>query len=98
MPTETAWLIERADPQHPGAVLPESFLGVAGSYDGYYSSGELKWVSRADDALRFARQKDAAMFIGAIAQIMDDLPHRHTLVGLRSGAGPRAIPVEHVWG
>jgi hypothetical protein len=95
--SETAWLIERADPKSPGCVLPNSFLGVAGSYDGVYGSGELRWLDNARDALRFARQQDAAMFIGAIASLQENLPHRKTIPGLCSGS-PRAIPTEHSWG
>lgn len=94
---EIAWLIERADPKNPGCVLPNSFLGVIGSFDGFYGSGALGWVERAESALRFARLMDAAMFIGAMALIQDALPHRETLPGLRDGE-PRALPVEHVWG
>jgi hypothetical protein len=93
---ETAWLIERADPLRPNAVLANSFLGVVGSYDGYYGSGSLQWMMSAHEALCFCRQKDAAMFIGAVALLQDKLPHCHTLEGLRSG-DLRAIPVEHSW-
>jgi hypothetical protein len=94
---ESAWLIERADPQYPGCVLAGNFLGVQGSYDGQYGSGKLCWLPRADDALRFSRQKDAAMFIGAMSALMDYLPHGDTIPGLRSGE-PRAIAVPHAWG
>ena len=92
MVDESAWLIERADPRNPGAVLSNSFLGIQGSF-----GGTLRWMDNAHDALRFARKKDAAMFIGAIAKIMDDLPHCDTLEGLRSSGGPHAIPTEHSW-
>lgn len=93
---ETAWLIERADPAHPGNVLRDSFLGIAGSYDGMYGSGRLQWLTNANDALRFARQKDAAMFVGMIGMLQEDMIFRDTLPGLRSGE-PRAIVVEHSW-
>ncbi len=97
MADRTAWLIERGDPNHPGAVLPGSFLGIVGSFDGFYGGGEFRWLPNANDGLQFARLKDAAMFIGAIASIQDNLPHRDTIAGLRSGSGPRAIPIEHKW-
>lgn len=93
---ETAWLIERPDPQHPGCVLPNSFLGIRGTYDGLYGGREFFWAPSAHEAIRFARQRDAAMFIGAIAVLMDGLPHRETVAGLRSGE-LRAIPTEHIW-
>lgn len=96
MADEIAWLIEQADPHNPGCVLPNRFLGVRGSFDGFYGSGTLGWLENAADALRFARLKDAAMFIGAMTLIQDGLPHRDTLIGLRDGE-PRAIPVEHIW-
>jgi len=90
------WLIERADPANPGCVLPNSFLGVVGSFDGFYGSGTLRWVDKARDALQFARRKDAAMFIGAIALLQDSMLHGETMPGLRSG-DVRAIPTEHSW-
>jgi hypothetical protein len=97
MADEICWLIERADPKYPGHVMPNSFLGVRGSYDGLYGSGEFDWVENAGDAIRFSRQKDAAMVVGALASIQEGLPHRETIRGLCSGDGPRAIVVEHVW-
>lgn len=96
MSDETAWLIERADPSSPNHVLPNSFLGISGSYDGLYGSGRLQWLTRAEDALRFSRQKDAAMFVGMMGMLQEDMIFRDTMDGLRSG-GPRAIPVEHRW-
>lgn len=96
MSDEIAWLIERADPQHPGCVLPNNFLGVAGSYDGQYGSGRLQWLSNANDALRFARHKDAAMFVGMIALLQEDMLLRDTIKGL-CGEGPRALVIEHIW-
>jgi hypothetical protein len=93
--SRTAWLVERADPRNPGCVLPNSFLGVRGCFDGFYGRGTLYWASSAKDALRFARLEDAAMFIGAMAVLMGGLPHRETLPGLCSE--PRAIPIEHSW-
>ena len=62
MSDEMAWLIERADPNNPGCVLPDSFLGIQGSYDGVYGGGRFTWLPNASDAIRFARHKDAAMF------------------------------------
>lgn len=99
MPATTdqiAYLIERADPQNPGCVMPASFLGVSGSYDGLHGVGTLTWLSSANDALRFARRKDAAMFVGMMELIFDRLPHSETLPGLRSG-DTRAVVVEHAW-
>ena len=94
---ETAWLVERADPNHPGHVLPDSFLGVRGSYDGTYGSGHFEWMTRAEDAVRFSRQKDAALFVGAIATMQENVIHCDTIRGLCSRDGPRAIVVGHMW-
>jgi hypothetical protein len=96
MADETAWLIERADPANPGQPLPHSFLGVQGSYDGVYGSGELRWLTNANDALRFARQKDGAMFVGMIAWLQENMLLRDTTPGL-CGEGPRALVIEHLW-
>ena len=96
MAEETAWLIERADPQYPGQPLPNSFLGIAGSYDGHYGSGRLQWLTNANDALRFARQQDAAMFVGMIALLQEGMLLRDTVKGLRDGE-PRALVIEHMW-
>lgn len=96
MADETAWLIERADPRNPGCVMAGSFLGVQGSYDGLNGSGRLEWMDSARDAIRFARQQDAAMFIGMMVQLADNQRHGETLPGLRSG-DPRALAVEHMW-
>lgn len=38
MADETAWLIERADPKHPGCVTGH-FLGFEGQFDGYKGEG-----------------------------------------------------------
>lgn len=97
MSRETAWLIERADPDHPGHVLPNSFLGVAGHYDGSEAVGMFMWMSDAENAVRFTRREDAAKMIGAIMGLMNSLPHGYTMMGLRSG-DVRALPVEHAWG
>lgn len=96
MSDEMAWLIERADPNNPGCVLPDSFLGIQGSYDGVYGGGRFTWLPNASDAIRFARHKDAAMFVGAMALLQKDMILRDTIRGLRDGE-PRAIVVEHRW-
>lgn len=96
MADETAWLIERADPQFPNQPLPSSFLGIAGSYDGHFGGGRLQWMTTASDALRFSRQKDAAMFVGMVALLQEDMLLRHTIKGLRDGE-PRALVIEHLW-
>ncbi len=96
MTDTTAWLIERADPNNPGCVLSNSFLGIAGHYDGAYGSGRLQWLTSANDAIRFARHKDAAMFVGMIALMQEDMQLRDTIKGLRDGE-PRAIVTEHKW-
>lgn len=96
MADEFAWLVEQADPNHPNHVTG-NFLAIVGLYDGHYGSGEFQWTRNANDAIRFARQKDAAMFIGAISALQENLPHRDTIRGLCSGSGPRAIAVEHKW-
>ena len=96
MTDQTAWLIERADPRNPGCVLPNSFLGVVGSFDGVRGLGHLEWLMNASDALRFARKRDAAMFVGMMEGIFDKLPHAQTLPGLRDGDA-KAIVVEHIW-
>ncbi len=97
MAEEIAWLIERADPNNPGCVMPDSFLGIQGRFDGHNGSGVLMWMSGAHNGLRFARKQDAAMFIGMMTTLMDEKPHRESLIGLRSG-DPAAVPVEHSWG
>ena len=96
MADETAWLIERADPKAPECVMLDSFLGILGSYNGYKGGGMLTWLPNASDALRFARHKDAAMFIGMMEQLHDGMPHGWTLPGLRNG-DPKALVVEHAW-
>lgn len=96
MADETGWLIERADPKNPGCVLPDSFLGVCGNYDGRSGSGVFQWMTSANDALRFSRRKDAALVAGAIAMMQDGIVYGSTITGLRSG-DPRPIIVEHIW-
>lgn len=95
MADDIAWLIERADPAHPGCVLGGHFLGFSG-HRFARSGGELAWMSDAAHALRFARHDDAEAFIAAMEAIQDRLPYRDTLPGLRSG-DLRAIAVEHAW-
>jgi hypothetical protein len=94
--TESCWLIERADPAHPNHSLLGQFLGVVGSYDGHYGSGTLQWVPDANNALRFARHKDAAMFVGMMAVLQENMLLRDTIKGLRDGE-PRALVIEHSW-
>jgi hypothetical protein len=96
MSEEIAWLIERADPNHPGCVLSEHFLGILGWFDGESGGGALVWLDRADDALRFARKIDAAKFVGMVQLLYDRLPHAQTLAGIRSG-DIAPIVVEHSW-
>jgi hypothetical protein len=92
----TTWLIERADPVNPGSVMPNSFLGIIGRFDGVRGTGTFQWVDNTQDALQFVRQKDAAMFIGAVMILQDLILHGSTLPGLRSG-DPVAITIEHSW-
>lgn len=95
--SEIAWLIERADPLHPGCVAGNCFLGMKGSYNPYGNgAGELTWMPTVDEAIRFNRKKDAVMFIGMMEWLHDKLPHGETLPGLRHG-DPQAIAVEHSW-
>ena len=96
MADEIGWLIEQADPLHPGNILPHSFLGVAGSYDGHYGNGRLQWMTNASDALRFARHKDAAMFVGMMMLLQEHMLLRYTIKGLRDGEA-RALVAEHLW-
>lgn len=96
MADKTVWLIEASDPRAPGCVLPDHFLGVKGWYNGYAGDGVFDFVTRADDALRFARQKDAAMFAGAVLTLMQNRQFKDIPDGLRPN-DPALIVVEHSW-
>lgn len=105
MTDTVAWLIERADPYHPGCVLPNSFLGYRGNApqmggiagdSGYRPSGYFAWVETASLAIRFVRRIDAEMFIIAFENFQEQHVHSLTLPGLRTGEW-RAVPVEHSW-
>jgi len=97
MADTTAWLVERADPDHPGCVLPNHFLGYRGNYPaGPNPAGYFVWVEQAGYALRFSRKEDAEKFIIAFENMNEQRVHSLTLPGLRTGER-RAIAVEHRW-
>src|SRR4051812_24455727 len=88
---EAAWLIERF--RSPGEKA--MWLSVQGRY-GLDPSGSFVWTADAFWALRFSRQQDAQLFIGALLNLGQELPHRLTIPQLRRGdALPSAT--EHVF-
>lgn len=75
--TENAWLIEKADSEHEGCVVPGEALGV---YD-----GEAPFLNRKralwgpyNRALRFARQKDAEAAASVLVPCADTIVVCHS--------------------
>jgi hypothetical protein len=92
MADENGWLIERTRPERG---MPE-YISIVGWYDGLSGGGRLQWSGEHQHALRFARQEDAAKFVGMIRLLSDDLPHIKTVPGLRSD-DPLPMISEHGW-
>lgn len=95
MADEFCWLIERAD---TSTATPE-YLYVTGHYVEYNptdASGILGWTQSPNDALRFCRKIDAAMYAAAIRTLNNHIPHGVTLRGMREGDAPARI-CEHAF-
>jgi hypothetical protein len=89
---ELAWVIEQVEnrPKHT------TYLSVDGNSGGSPTSGRFIWQGDPNQALRFSRQVDAKLFIGAMMSLSDHLPLSKTLKGLRDGDLP-PFAIEHMW-
>lgn len=88
----TGWLVET---RGTGETQYLTFYGSDASY-GVPADGHFGWGSNPNFGLRFAREEDASRFIGAMRGLMDRLPYRETIRGLRRDDAPVAI-CEHRW-
>jgi hypothetical protein len=90
---EVGWLIER----RPRVGEPRYLIVLGGGADDpHFCRGVFTWGADHHVALRFARREDAVLFIGALRDLSEALPHSATIPGLRSGdEAPQVL--EHVW-
>lgn len=91
---ESGWLIER----RPAVASSPQYLIVQGhNADSPVTvGGSFAWSTSHHFALRFARRSDAILFVGALRDLANALPHLLTLPGLRSGDEAPVI-CEHAW-
>lgn len=91
MADDCAWLIERGNlPQYIGV------MGGGGDGPPVLCEGRFYWTPNPHNALRFSRRCDATLFFGAIRALLDDVPYKLTLCGLRRGDEPPCVR-EHMW-
>lgn len=88
--TSFAWLVEL----EPGKGVPQ-YLGIRGSF-GSEPCGVPEWTTDPNNALRFARQQDAILFIGMLKNIHANLPGSWGMIGFRRHDQLPAA-TEHGW-
>jgi hypothetical protein len=88
--TENAWLIEKADNEHPGCVVPGEALGVCDGEAPFLNRKRALW-GPYDNALRFERRQDAEAAASVLVPEADTVAVCHTWGDVSVGSLAEAI-------